>query len=281
MLREVTVCALLEKKGRGEKIVMLTAYDFLTARIADAAGVDCVLVGDSLANTALGYDDTLPVTMAEMLHHTAAVSRAVKHAFVIADMPFLSYQGNQDEAFANAGKFLKEAGANAVKIEGGSRCAPLAARLTAAGIPVVGHLGLTPQSINQQSGYHVQGKLPADIVQLRLDAKALQDAGCCLLVLECVPDVVAARLSRELTVPTIGIGAGAGCDGQVLVCADVWGLSDRQPPKFVKRYADLGRVAGDAVKQYAGEVRAGTFPDAKTSYALPAELRDKLDELWK
>ena len=281
MLREVTVRNFAEKKAKGEKIVMLTAYDCLTARLADAAGVDCILVGDSLANTALGYDDTLPVTMQEMLHHTAAAGRGTRHAFLVADMPFLSYQGSADDAFMNAGRFLKEAGANAVKLEGGSRCAPLVARLVAGGIPVVGHLGLTPQSVNQLSGYRVQGQLPADIAQLRLDARALQEAGCCLLVLECVPAEVAERLSRELTVPTIGIGAGAGCDGQVLVIADLLGLHDRHTPRFAKRYAELGRAAIAAAQQYAADVRAGSFPDAAASYTLSPEIRGRLDELWK
>ncbi len=281
MLREITIRELAAKKVRGEKIVMITAYDCLTARQADAAGVDCILVGDSLANTALGHDDTLPVTMAEMLHHTAAVSRGTRHALVIADMPFLSYQGSQDEAVTNAGRFLKEAGANAVKLEGGAAWAALSTRLVASGIPVVGHIGLTPQAVNQQSGYRVQGKVPADILQLRLDAHALEEAGCCLLVLECVPAEVAVRLSQELTVPTISIGAGAGCDGQVLVVADLLGLHDRHTPKFVKRYADLGAAATAAIRQYADEVRAGAYPGPDHQFSLPAEVRAQLDDVWK
>jgi 3-methyl-2-oxobutanoate hydroxymethyltransferase len=282
MLRTVTVRTLAEKKARGEKIVMLTAHDWLTARLLDAEQqVDVVLVGDSLANTALGYADTLPVTMDEMVHHTAAVSRAVTHALVVADMPFLSYQAGEDAAVGNAGRFLKEAGANAVKLEGGARFAPLVARLTGCGIPVIGHLGLTPQSVNQLAGYHVQGKLPADIRQLRLDARALQDADACALVLECVPAEVAERLTADLRIPTVGIGAGAGCDGQVLVGVDLWGLYDRHVPKFVRAYADLGAQARAAVRAYADEVRAGTFPDAAHSFTLTAEQRAALADLWK
>jgi len=275
-----TIRTLQEKKERGEKITMLTAFDYLSATIIDDAGIDAILVGDSLGMTVLGYKSTLPVTMEEMLHHTAAVSRATENALVIADMPFLSYQVSPDLALENAGCFLKEAGAKAVKLEGGKIWHNLVVRMVQTGIPVLGHIGLTPQSVNQLGGYRVQGQLPEAIRKLRDDALSLQDAGCFGLVLECIPDQVAAKLTETLKIPTIGIGAGPSCSGQVLVSPDIWGLHNQKRPKFVKQYASLGLAAKQAAKEFAEEVKQGDFPNSETSYELSPELLTELDEIW-
>jgi 3-methyl-2-oxobutanoate hydroxymethyltransferase len=253
-------------KRTGEKIAMLTAYDFSTASIVDEAGIDIILVGDSLGMVVMGYDSTLPVTMEDMIHHTKAVSRAVKRAMVIGDMPFMSYQTSVEDAVRNAGRFMKEAGAHGVKLEGGREVAEITRRITSAGIPVMGHLGLTPQSVHKFGGYKVQGK--GDIAAKRIleDAKILEEAGAFSLVLECVPATLAGEISKSLEMPTIGIGGGIDCDGQVLVVNDMLGMFDKFTPKFVKKYANLSVDIKKAVGQYIDEVRNGVFPDEEHSF---------------
>lgn len=248
------------------RITCLTAYDFTTARFVDAAGLQIALVGDSLANTMLGYSTTLPVTVEQMLHHTAAVARGVASAMVVADMPFMSYQVSEEQALANAGRFLKEAGADGVKIEGGAFRAPLISRLVQNGVPVMGHIGLTPQSIRQLGGYKIQGRKVSDAERLLDDARALSEAGVFSIVLECLPASLGEAITRDATVPTIGIGAGPGCDGQVLVSHDLLGLSSGTPLRFVKRYADLGEQAINAFKAYKADVESGAFPGPEHSF---------------
>ena len=243
-----------------EPLATVTAYDAITGRIADAAGAALVLVGDSLGDTALGFDSTLPVTMEMMLHHTAATRRGVRDAALVADMPFMSYQASQSEAIANAGKFLQLAGADAVKLEGGRIRAPLIKALTDNGIPVMAHIGLMPQSF-KQSGYAVKGRDEAEMAQIRDDLLAVAEAGAFCVVLECVNPALAAELTRLSPIPTIGIGSGAACDGQVLVISDLLGLTDKTPPKFVKRFANLFPAAVAAVADYAAEVRARKYPE--------------------
>lgn len=260
----VTVRDLRSYKERGERFVMLTAYDFPTAHILDEAGVPAILVGDSLAQNVLGYETTLPVTMEEMLHHTRAVARGAKRALIVGDMPFLSYQTSLEQAIENAGRFLKEGGAHAVKIEGPRY--DLAETLAERGIPVMGHLGLTPQSVNTLGGYRVQGRGEAGD-RLIEDALAMQEAGAFALVLEVVPADLAERVSKELRIPTVGIGAGAGCDAQVLVWTDLAGLTPGPGPKFLKRYADLRTVLTQAVTAYADDVREGRYPAAEHGYS--------------
>lgn len=252
-------------KGNG-KVACLTAYDFTTARVLDAAGLHMALVGDSLANTLLGYPNTLPVTMEQMLHHTAAVSRGVTTAMVVADMPFMSYQVSIEQALTNAGRFLKEAGADGVKIEGGAFRTDTVATLVANGIPVLGHIGLTPQSIRQFGGYKVQGKSSSDAERLLADAEALELAGVFAVVIECVPAALGETITRSIGIPTIGIGAGPHCDGQVLVSHDVLGLSGNSVPRFAKRYADLGDRMLQAFKDYKRDVDDETFPSAEHGY---------------
>ena len=248
------------------KVVCLTAYDFTTARHLDAAGIHMALVGDSLANTMLGYSTTLPVTMEQMLHHTAAVSRGVTGAMVVADMPVMSYKVSTGQALANAGRFLKEAGADGVKIEGGAFRADTISTLVQNGIPVLGHIGLTPQSIRQFGGYKVQGKKDADAERLIADAQALEAAGAFAIVIECVPSALGEAITLAVSVPTIGIGAGPHCDGQVLVSHDVLGLSGATAPRFVKRYATLGDQMVEAFKAYKQDVEEGTFPTDEHGY---------------
>ena len=250
---------LMEMKQAGERIACVTAYDFPTARLAAAAGLPLILVGDSLGNVVLGYDSTLPVTMDDMLHHTRAVVRGAPDALVVADMPFMSYQVNADEAMRNAGRLMQEGGASAVKLEGGQHIAETVSRLTDAGIPVMGHLGLTPQSVNQLGGYRVQGRTLPEAQRMLDDAEALERGGAFSIVLETVPAPLAAVVTKRLRVPTIGIGAGAECDGQIQVLHDILGLGTRQP-KHGKRYADLNAVIGEALQRYAAQVREGTFP---------------------
>ncbi|MBN2405831.1 MAG: 3-methyl-2-oxobutanoate hydroxymethyltransferase [Coriobacteriia bacterium] len=257
--KPVTTLKLAQMKAAGEPIVMITAYDAPSARVVDAAGVDVVLVGDSLGMVMLGHTSTLPVTMDDMIHHTAAVSRGISRALIVADMPFMSYQITHEEALRNAGRFLAEAGANAVKIEGGTEVAPLVERLVAAGIPVMGHVGLTPQSVNVFGGYRVQGRDAASALRLIDDCLALEAAGAFAIVLELVPAEVAAMASEELSIPTIGIGAGSGCDGQVQVFHDLLGIGDFTP-RHAKRYAEIGAAMTEAVGSYAADVRGGTFP---------------------
>jgi 3-methyl-2-oxobutanoate hydroxymethyltransferase len=250
----VTIQSLQDKKSQGKPIVALTAYDYATARVVDEAGVDMILVGDSLAMVVLGYDNTLPVTMDEMIHHTRAVRRAVKRAMVIADMPYGSYQVNTGDGVANAARFLKEAGAEGVKIEGGASRLDLVKRLTDAEIPVVAHLGLTPQSVHRMSGYRVQGKSVAAIHHLVKDALALEAAGAFAVVLEGIPTEVAQRITAALHIPTIGIGAGASCDGQILVLHDLINMSFSPPAKFVRRYGDAAALITDAVRSFRKDV---------------------------
>ncbi len=263
--KKVTPARLRQMKEEGRKIVMLTAYDWLLAGLLEEGGVDILLVGDSAGMVVHGFPSTLPVTMDLMLAHTAAVARAARSALVVADMPFLSYQVNPDEALRNAGRFLQEAGADAVKLEGGERVGALVRRLVEAGIPVMGHLGLTPQSV-KTTGYALQGKDDQAASRLLEEARLLEDAGIFSLVLEKVPAALAGRVSSELKVPVIGIGAGPSCDGQVLVTQDMLGLFRSFKPKFVRRYAELGDQVLNAVRDFARDVRSGEFPGPKESF---------------
>ena len=265
-INKITTSAILKMKREGEKISMLTAYDYSTAAIMDESGVDMILIGDSLGMVVLGYDSTLPVTMEDMLHHTKPVSRAAKRAMVIADMPFMSYQVSAEEALRNAGRFMQEAGAHGVKLEGGEGVTDAVRKITSAGIPLVGHLGLTPQSVHQLGGYKVQGKDDAAARKLMEDARALEEAGAFSIVLECVPAPLAGEISRALTIPTIGIGAGVECDGQVLVINDILGMFEKFTPKFVKKYAELSKDIQTAVGEYIDEVKGGTFPGEEHSF---------------
>jgi 3-methyl-2-oxobutanoate hydroxymethyltransferase len=263
---KVTVTALREKKAAGERIVMLTATDSSLARIVDEAGVDIALVGDSLGMVALGHDSTLPVTMDEMLVFTRAVARGARRALVVGDMPFLSYQVSPEEARRNAGRFLKEGGAAAVKLEGGAEVAATVASIVAMGVPVLGHVGLTPQAVHAMGGYRVQGRDGERAREILDGARALEEAGAFAVVLEGMPRGLAARITAALRIPTIGIGAGPECDGQVLVLHDLLGLYGGRRPKFAKRYAACGEEAGRAVRQFCSEVRGGIFPDEEHSF---------------
>jgi len=254
------------------RITSVTAYDYPTARLVDEAGVDIVLVGDSLAMAVLGYENTLPVTMEEMLHHTRAVRRGVRRALVVADMPFGTFQNGAQEAVRNATRFVKEAGAEAVKIEGGERRMNLVGRLVEAEIPVMGHIGLTPQSLHALGGFRVQGKTAEAAEALVRDAQALAAAGAFCIVIEAVPREIAARITENVPVPTIGIGAGPECDGQVLVLSDLLGLTEGRMPKFARQYADLRGTIRGAVAQYVEDVRKGSFPTDAESYHLPAAM---------
>jgi 3-methyl-2-oxobutanoate hydroxymethyltransferase len=262
----VTTATLMEMKARGEKMTMLTSYDYPTAVLLDEAGIDMLLVGDSVGNVVLGYEDTLPVTMDEMIHHTRAVARGTRRAMVVGDMPFLSYQASLPEAILNAGRFLKEGGAQAVKLEGGSERASVVRALVETGIPVMGHLGLTPQSVHQLGGFRVQGRDEAAARRLLDSALVLEEAGVFALVLEAVPAALAAQVTSRLQVPTIGIGAGPDCDGQVLVVHDMLGLSARRVPKFVRQYASLGDIVKEAVRAYQADVKDGSFPAPEHCY---------------
>jgi len=265
-MSKVTTAIIRDMKRKGEKIAMLTAYDYPTALIVDEAGVDIILVGDSLGMVILGYDSTLPVTMDDMIHHTKAVSRAVKRAMVVGDMPFMSYQVSAEDALYNAARFLQEAGAQGVKLEGGREVAEITRRITSAGIPVMAHLGLTPQSVHQFGGYKVQGKEDASAKRIMEDAKILEEAGAFSLVLECVPATLAKDVSESLTIPTIGIGAGVHCDGQVLVLHDMLGMFEKFIPKFVKTYVKLNVQMKESIQQYIDEVKRGVFPEKKHSF---------------
>lgn len=272
----VTVTAVRAMKGRGERVVMLTAYDTPTARLLDAAGVEIILVGDSLAMVALGYETTLPVTLEEMLHHTRAVARGASRALVVGDLPFLSYQVSREEALRSAGRMVKEGNAQAVKLEGGLEVAGTVAALVEAGIPVMGHIGLTPQAVHRMGGYKVQGRSAEAAARLLKDAVALEQAGAFSLVLEGLPWQVAAAVTGAVGIPTIGIGAGPRCDGQVLVTNDLLGLFDEFTPKFVKRYANLRETLLQAFGQFREEVRTGTFPGPEHSFSLEAGEAEKL-----
>jgi 3-methyl-2-oxobutanoate hydroxymethyltransferase len=264
--RRWTAPAIVELKRRGEPVAVLTAYDFPTARLADEAGAEILIVGDSLGMVVLGYESALPVTMADMLHHVRAVTRAGPRALVVADMPFMSYQTGIEDAVRNAGRFVQEAGADAVKLEGGERVSATVRRIVEAGIPVMGHLGLTPQSVLVFGGYKVQGRGAADQERLLREARLLEECGCFSLVLEGIPAAVGAAVTRELSIPTIGIGAGPGCDGQVLVSHDLLGLTQGRVPKFVRRYADVAGTMRDAFARYVADVKARRFPSDEESY---------------
>jgi 3-methyl-2-oxobutanoate hydroxymethyltransferase len=269
---KITVPELLQRKSfaadssNRKKISCLTAYDYPSARIVDEAGVDVVLVGDSVSMVVLGYDSTLPLTLEEALHHTKAVRRGVRHALVVADMPYGSYHGDMNEALKNAMRFVKEAGAEAVKVEGGERRLELIAKLSEAEIPVMGHIGLTPQSVNAFGGYRVQGKTPSAAEQLLRDARSVEAAGAFAIVLEGIPRELAAEITRTVRIPTIGIGAGPDCDGQILVLHDMIGLTFQTPPKFARRYANVGDIIASAVKEYCADVQSGSFPSDAESY---------------
>jgi 3-methyl-2-oxobutanoate hydroxymethyltransferase len=263
-------------KAKGEKIPMVTAYDYTSARLADAAEIPIVLVGDSLGMVVLGYDSTIPVTMEDMIHHVKMVVRGAQQALVVADMPFMSYQVDQALALTNAARLLQEGGAQTVKLEGGESVAGTVHRIVECGIPVMGHLGLTPQSVNGFGGYRVQGRLRQEAVQLLKDAKALEDAGAYAVVLELVPTALARLISQRLTVPTIGIGAGPGCDGQVQVLHDMLGLFTDFVPKHAKRYANLGEDIKGAFVRYAEEVRAGEFPTERESFTMDEDILNEL-----
>jgi len=275
----VTVTAVRAMKARGERVVMLTAYDTPTARLLDAAGVDVILVGDSLAMVALGYETTLPVTLEEMLHHTRAVARGAVRALVVGDLPFLSYQVSREEALRSAGRMLKEGNAQAVKLEGGLEVAGTVAALVEAGIPVMGHIGLTPQAVHRMGGYKVQGRTAEAAARLLKDAVALERAGAFSLVLEGLPWQVAGAVTEAVGIPTIGIGAGPRCNGQVLVTNDLLGLFDEFTPKFVKRYANLRETLLQAFGQFREEVRAGAFPGPEHSFSLEAGEAERLRRL--
>ncbi len=264
--RKVTTRRLIEMKQRGERISMLTAYDYTSAKILDEAGIDCILVGDSASNVMAGNVTTLPITLDQMIYHGKSVIKGVSRALVIVDMPFGSYQGNWKEALASAIRIMKESHAEAVKIEGGSEVRESIERILSAGIPVMGHLGLTPQSINKFGTYNVRAKSEAEAEKLVADAHLLQDLGCFAIVLEKVPAALAARVARELTIPIIGIGAGGGCDGQVLVMHDMLGLNRGFSPRFLRRYADLHSVITDAVGRYIEDVKHGDFPSSSEQY---------------
>jgi 3-methyl-2-oxobutanoate hydroxymethyltransferase len=275
--RKITVASLREKKLHHEPITCLTAYDYSSARLVDEAGVDIVLVGDSLAQTMLGYENTLSVTLDEMLHHTRAAHRGVKQALLVGDMPFGSYQSDASDAVRNAARFVKEAGAEVVKIEGGEKRAELIRRIIDAEIPVAGHIGLTPQSVNVMGGYKVQGKDLSGVEQLMRDAVALDRAGVACIYLEGIPREVAAMITAEVKTPTIGIGAGPDCDGQVLVFHDLLNLSFGHPAKFVRRYADLGAAITGAVQTFRADVTSHQYPSDQESYHLPKETRAALE----
>jgi 3-methyl-2-oxobutanoate hydroxymethyltransferase len=279
--KKVTTLSLVRKKAQSQPITMLTAYDYATALAIDRAEIDSILVGDSLGMVVLGYETTLPVTMEDMIHHCRAVARGARFALLIGDMPFMSYQASVDEAVRNAGRFLQEGGMDAVKLEGGRERLPAIEAIISAGIPMQGHLGLTPQSVHQLGGFRAQGKTAAAARKLVEDALALQGAGCFSIVLETIPARLARFLSERLEIPTIGIGAGVGCDGQVLVTHDLLGLFDRFTPRFVKKYADLHAEMAQAFTAYKAEVEASTFPAEEHGIEMPEEEWEEFLEEMK
>lgn len=270
----ITTASFQAMKDRGEKITMLTAYDYTTARLMDESGIDSLLVGDSLGNVMLGLGSTVPVTMDEMVHHCAAVARGTKNALVIGDMPFMSYEVSVEEGVRNAGRLVKEGRVNAVKLEGGTEVADVIAAIVKAKIPVCAHIGLTPQAENALGGFKVQGKTAASYKKLMEDAQAVQGAGAFAVVIEAVPAEVAAKVTQSLTIPTIGIGAGAGCDGQVLVNQDMLGMFDDFTPKFVRRFAEAGALMREAYQEYAKCVKDGSFPAEEHCYKTPDGVMD-------
>ena len=271
-----TVSTFREQKAKGEKISMLTAYDYSTAKLMDEAGINGILVGDSLGMVMLGYEDTLPVTMEDMIHHTAAVCRGAKNTLVVGDMPFMSYQVSVEEAVYNAGRLMKEGRCQAVKLEGGASVCPQIRAITNASIPVMAHIGLTPQSINAFGGFKVQGKSEEAAKKLLEDAKAVEEAGAFAVVLECVPAKLAELISQSISIPTIGIGAGAGCDGQILVYQDMLGLFSDFTPKFVKKYASVGEMMTQAFRDYIADVQEGSFPAPEHTFAISEDVINKL-----
>jgi 3-methyl-2-oxobutanoate hydroxymethyltransferase len=273
----VTIKEIQDMKRRGEKIPVLTAYDYTTAKLVEDAGIQVLLVGDSLGQVVLGYDTTVPVTMDEMVHHIRAVARGAQKAHIIGDMPFMSYQADQSDAVRNAGRILKEGGCQSVKLEGGRTVAGTVSRIVQTGIPVMGHIGLTPQAVNQIGGYRVQGKTPDDAARLLDDALALQEAGAYALVIELVPTPLSELISKRLTIPTIGIGAGAGCDGQVQVLHDMLGLFDDFVPKHARRFAQLGAGIRSAVEEYVADVQAMTFPSDDESFKMEQAVVEELE----
>ena len=271
-----TVLTFKQAKEKGEKLSMLTAYDYSTARLIDESGVNSILIGDSLGNVILGYEDTISVTMEDMIHHSAAVARGAKNALVICDMPFMSYQTSVYDAVVNAGRLMKEGRANAVKLEGGKEVCPQIKAIVDAGIPVCGHLGLTPQSINAFGGFKVQAKTEEAAKKLIADAKAVEAAGAFAVVLECVPAKLAELVTKELSIPTIGIGAGNVCDGQVLVYQDALAIFSDFTPKFVKKFADVGALMREGISAYIEETKAGTFPAQEHTFKIEDEVIEKL-----
>jgi 3-methyl-2-oxobutanoate hydroxymethyltransferase len=265
---KVTIHTLRQMKARGEKIAMLTAYDATFARLLDEAGADVLLVGDSLGMVVQGHDTTLPVTLDEISYHCRAVARGARRAHIVGDMPFMSYQASLEQGLTNAGKLMKDGGCHSVKLEGGAIHAELVTRLVAAGIPVMAHIGLTPQSFHQLGGFKVQGRDPRAREQLIADARTLEDAGAYAIVLEAIPADVAHDITAQVSIPTIGIGAGAGCDGQVLVCYDALGMDETFRPRFVRRYATLGETIKDAISHYVADVRSGEFPSDAESFTV-------------
>jgi 3-methyl-2-oxobutanoate hydroxymethyltransferase len=276
---KITTATLAERKSKRQPITCLTAYDYATARLVDEAGIDIILVGDSLAQVVLGYDSTLPVTVDEMLHHTRAARRAVKHALLVADMPYGSYHTSPEDTVRNASRFLKEAGAEGVKLEGGEKRIDHVRRLIDAEIPVMGHIGLTPQSVHAMGGYKVQGKTLSAVEQLMRDAVALDQVGVFSIVLEGIPREVAAMITEEVSTPTIGIGAGPDCDGQVLVIHDMVGLTFNPPAKFVRRYADAGVLIAEAIETFRRDVVEGSYPADAESYHLPKDTGAALEAI--
>ncbi len=277
MGKKNTVLTFRQAKEEGRKLTMLTAYDYSTAKLIDEAGVNSILVGDSLGNVILGYEDTIPVTMEDMIHHGAAVSRGTKNALLIIDMPFMSYQVSVEEALKNAGRLMKEGGADAVKLEGGHRVCPQIRAMVEAGIPVCAHIGMTPQSVNAFGGFKVQAKTESAARLLIEEALAVEEAGAFAVVMECVPAKLAAMVTEKLSIPTIGIGAGDGCDGQVLVYADMLGMFSDFVPKFVKQYASVGETMKQAIRSYIDEVGSGAFPADEHTFTIDDEVIDKLN----
>lgn len=273
---KTTVATLKKKKLAGEKVTMLTAYDYSTAKLMDNAGIEMLLVGDSLGNVILGYENTLSVTMEDMIHHTSAVARGAENAMVVADMPFMSYQTSVYDAVVNAGRLIKEGHAHAVKLEGGKSVCPQIMAITEASIPVVAHIGLTPQSVNAFGGFKVQGKDAENAERLIEEAKAVQEAGAFAVVMECVPAKLAEYITSQISITTIGIGAGAGCDGQVLVYQDMLGMFPDYKPKFVKKFADVGSIMTQAFSDYIKEVKDGTFPAEEHTFGISDDVMKKL-----
>jgi len=272
----ITINQIRDMKQKGEKITMLTAYDYSTAKIVDEVGIPLILVGDSLGMVVLGYESTVPVTMEDMLHHTKAVVRGTKQTMIVGDMPFMTYHISIDDALKNATRFIQEAGAQAIKLEGGVTVAEKVKRIVECGIPVMGHIGLTPQSIHQFGGFRVQGRTPEAAVKMLKDAQALEEAGAFAVVLETVPTPLATLITQKIGIPTIGIGAGVGCDGQVQVINDILGSYTDFVPKHAKQYAKLADIMSSAITEYYNEVKAGTFPTAKQSFSMDESILAEL-----